>query len=162
MPRGSRGRSGRRVRGERGLTLVEVVVVVFLLLLVLALAAPAVPRSRSGADRTAHALAQLLGRSRLAAVRGGIEVAVEVGVPRGEYRVLALGADGADSLLDAGTLPGDGTASVVGAGGEPRVVLRFGPLGRAEGGPVRVTDGQGRGRVVGVNPWTGRVRVATE
>jgi Tfp pilus assembly protein FimT len=154
MPKGSRGRA----RGEAGLTLVEVGVVVSVLALVLALAAPAIPRARSGADATAHALARVLGRARLAAVSGGTEVAVEIDAVRAELRVLARGPDGADSLLAAAALPVAGGTRLEVAGG----TVRFGPLGRAEGGPVRLRDAADRGWTVEVDPWTGRVRVAAE
>ncbi|MET0395801.1 MAG: GspH/FimT family pseudopilin [Longimicrobiaceae bacterium] len=151
-----------RARGAAGFTLVELATALFVLGLALALAAPAMPRARTGADAAAHALARVLDRGRVAAMREGVEVSVEVDAATGEFRVLAPAADGADSVLGAGRLPLDGATRLESVQGEPRVGFRFGGLGRAEGGPVRFGDAQGRGRTVTVNRWTGRVRVEVE
>lgn len=151
-----------RVRSEAGLTLVEVAVVLFILGMALALAAPAMPRPRSGADAAAHALARTLARCRLAAAREGIRVDVVVDATTGEYRVHAPAGSGGDSLLARGRLSADSAVRVVPAHGGTRAVFRFGALGRADGGPVRVEDAEDRGYVVFVNRWTGRVRVEIE
>jgi|GEM_PF-5289512 len=129
--------------------------------LALVLAAPAIPRPRSGADATAHELARVLERGRLAAVRGGLEVRVELDAAGGAYRVLARTAEGADSLLGEGVLPTGPETGLETPGGRSGTVVRFGPLGRAEGGPVRVRDAE-RASAVVVDPWTGRVRVGAE
>ncbi|HEX2188693.1 MAG TPA: hypothetical protein VHG51_07320, partial [Longimicrobiaceae bacterium] len=150
------------LRSEAGLSLVELAVAVSVLGLALALAAPAMPRSRAGADATAHALAAVLARGRLAAVREGLELEVEVDAATGAYRVRTPAAGGADSLLAGGGLPLEGGARIAPAADGRAHLLRFGALGRAEGGPVRVRDAEGRGRVVEVDPWTGRVRVREE
>lgn len=147
-------------RVPSGSTLIELVVVMLLFGISLLVVIPAFPRSRTGAEAGAYELARLLERSRRAAAERGQRVATEVNLATGVFRMDAEGTGAQNSTrLEAGHLPWSGR---VGAGtaeeGSP-VIVRFDPLGRAEGGPVRLRDAEGHHRTVVVSRWTGRVRV---
>lgn len=150
------GRPGSRA----GYTLIEMATVFLLLALVVLLAAPALPRPRQGADAAARALAEVLQGARGQAVREARTVAVQLDLVSGAYHAYTVSAEGADSTTATGHLPPTPVRVTLSVpGGEAQATLRFGALGRAEGGPIEVRDAAGAARVVAVDPWTGSVRV---
>ena len=150
-------------RIDSGFTLIEMMVVLLLMGISLAVVAPALPRPPHGAEAAARKTARLLEQTRRTAAQHGRNTRIELNLATGAFGVWVEDPfDGRDSLIAAGELllPGEMAEADPNTGARARV--RFDPLGRADGEPIRFRDGGGRSMTVAVDPWTGGVRVARE
>lgn len=141
-----------------GFTLLEMMVVLLVLGISLGVAAPSFPRPASNDAAAASEVVLLVERARRAAVARGVPVFMSLNAGNGDYEVYAAadpfpnsGYGNASIVLERGRLTGSSSGDAV-------HLIWMSPLGRAEGGPIRVAGLDGP--YVEIDTWTGRARVS--